>query len=96
MEGGLLDKPDNCPDMLYVLSGSPPLSFDFIPQITVFPGHRRWVILGAILCNPRGMVMVRRGLEEGLFILTEGNAFVGFVILCKYLNSTPYSLVLQF
>lgn len=22
MEGGLLDKPDNCPDMLYVLPGS--------------------------------------------------------------------------
>lgn len=25
MEGGLLDKPDNCPDMLYVFPGPPPL-----------------------------------------------------------------------
>lgn len=24
MEGGLLDKPDNCPDMLYVFPGPPP------------------------------------------------------------------------
>lgn len=29
MEGGLLDKPDNCPDMLYVFPGPPPLPLGF-------------------------------------------------------------------